>query len=68
MVLYNIFSIWFLSPTDKNERAIYVSQQLLLYNMCFDVYFASNQTIGAAFCRKDLYIQGKSLSLAIWVS
>ncbi|EDO31322.1 predicted protein, partial [Nematostella vectensis] len=23
-------------------------------------------TIGAAFCRKDLYIQGKNLSLAIW--
>ena len=25
------------------------------------------QTIGAAFCRKDLYIQGRNLSLAIWV-
>lgn len=25
------------------------------------------QTIGAAFCRKDLYIQGSNLSLAIWV-
>lgn len=23
-------------------------------------------TIGAAFCRKDLYIQGRNLSLAIW--
>ena len=26
------------------------------------------QTIGAAFCRKDINVEGQLLSLAIWVS
>lgn len=44
-----------------------VNVTLNIVHLLFIYLFIFLQTIGAAFCRKDLYIQGRNLSLAIWV-
>lgn len=56
------YHVWFIFSWH-----VEVNATLNIVHLLFIYYYYFLQTIGAAFCRKDLYIQGRNLSLAIWV-